>query len=472
MDLEGLPLGSALLGVAILFRQPVELYVPVMALASALPRRGRFARRALLLGIPYAVLWLAGNVVHYHSIAHLAGAADGSAFSLTSSLALLASTVPMLLLLFDVTPWGALLCASAGYTIQNIASAVSETAFVVLGAAGVVTPEVFPAPEVAQDALWLRLLVSTLSDVAIFALCYRTFIRKIRRRGLNDVTDRRMTAMLGLVILAVISFDVVIKQLTVDGATTAELLILRAVHLAVAAFVLFVEYEMLYSRALETEMALDRQMAAERERQYRLSRENVDAINLKLHDIRHQIRQVADGGLAGREALDDIAHEIDVYDAQYHTGNDALDTILTEKGLVCEREAIELTCIADGSALSGLSPAEIYSLFGNALDNALQATRAVDDPERRSVSLVVRRTGGLATIHLENYFTGARSFSADGLPRTTQRAEEGHGYGTRSMRQIVERHGGTLALGTRGDIFTLARFARRRPAARGPAPKT
>lgn len=122
---------------------------------------------------------------------------------------------------------------------------------------------------------------------------------------------------------------------------------------------------------------------------------------------------------------------------------------------MCEREAIELTCIADGASLDFTSPAEIYALFGNALDNALQATRAVDDPDRRSVSLSVRRAGDLVTIRVENYFVGERRFSPDGLPETTQCPEEGHGYGTRSMRQIVERRGGALALGTRGDVFTL-----------------
>ena len=84
----------------------------------------------------------------------------------------------------------------------------------------------------------------------------------------------------------------------------------------------------------------------------------------------------------------------------------------------------------------------------------MRATREVDDPDQRSISVVVRRVGELVTIHVENYFTGERRFSADGLPASTQ-AGAGHGYGTRSMRQLVERHGGTLALGTRGNVFTL-----------------
>ncbi len=65
-------------------------------------------------------------------------------------------------------------------------------------------------------------------------------------------------------------------------------------------------------------------------------------------------------------ALADVAREVDVYDAAVHTGNEALDTILTEKSLVCQREGITLTCVADGSALDFMAPADIYALFGNA----------------------------------------------------------------------------------------------------------
>ena len=100
-----------------------------------------------------------------------------------------------------------------------------------------------------------------------------------------------------------------------------------------------------------------------------------------------------------------------------------------------------------------MSAPEVYSLFGNALDNAMRAVREVDDPDRRSISLVVRRVGELVSIHVENHFAGTLRFEG-GLPQTTQESP-GHGLGTRSMRGIVERHGGTLALGTRGSVFTL-----------------
>jgi sensor histidine kinase regulating citrate/malate metabolism len=148
-----------------------------------------------------------------------------------------------------------------------------------------------------------------------------------------------------------------------------------------------------------------------------------------------------------------------VYDATVRTGNEALDTILTEKRLLCEGEGITLTCMADGHALDFLAPSELYALFGNALDNAIEATRQVPEGGR-SISLGVRRVGDMVSIHVENTCVGQASF-ADGLPQTTKLTGDGtrdttnHGIGTRSMRALAERYDGIFSAAQRGDVFCL-----------------
>lgn len=431
---------------------PAEVVVAIFAVATALPRRTGFGRRLAAI----VALYLAASLLVIPSVYAMdytdAPPVLESLVTLLMAVILMLSTVPAIMHAFDARPLQALFCATAGWTCQNLASSVEGT--VALLAERVLGVSVEASVEnTGAAATHLALLVVVFS--VVYAACYLAFVRPIRRRGLGDMEDRRMLAVLGLVIVAVIVFDMANKELDAQGATLEVLLVLRLVHAAVCAFVLFMEYEMLYSRSLETRVALDAQMAAERERQWQLSQENREAINVKMHDIRHQIRMLADGAGAHVDQgfLADLAREVDVYDSLMNTGNEALDTILSEKALVCEREAIELSCIADGSALGFMSAPEVYSLFGNALDNAMRAVREVDDPDRRSISLVVRRVGELVSIHVENHFAGTLRFEG-GLPQTTQEGP-GHGLGTRSMRGIVERHGGTLALGTRGSVFTL-----------------
>ena len=148
---------------------------------------------------------------------------------------------------------------------------------------------------------------------------------------------------------------------------------------------------------------------------------------------------------------------MDFYDSAVRTGNEALDTILTEKRLTCANEGITLSCVADGAALGFMRDADIYSLFGNALDNAIEAARKLEAPSLRSISLVVRQAAGVASIHVENRYASEPLIGQDGSIVSSKGDEANHGFGLRSMRLTVESYGGTLAtlLDRRGRIFHI-----------------
>ena len=79
------------------------------------------------------------------------------------------------------------------------------------------------------------------------------------------------------------------------------------------------------------------------------------------------------------------------------------------------------------------------------LDNAIEAARRLDGAERKTISLVVSRRGDMAVIHEENYFDGEVRFE-NGLPVSTKGDPLNHGFGTRSMHQIVERYAGSMTM--------------------------
>ena len=352
---------------------------------------------------------------------------------------------------FEVTWRHAMFCGSAAYIMQNLSSGLEGLLVLLAG-------RWFG---VSEGDVLARTVMNLASVFAVYVPAYQLFVKPVRRGGLVQVEDRAITGVFGLVILLVILFDIMNKALSYGPTPLFILVTLRVVHGAICIFMLFAQYEMLFAQRARSEAATAQRLLAESQRQYELSRENIEAINIKCHDIRHQIRHLGEQGMAvDAEVLADIAREVSVYDAAVRTGNDALDTILTEKSLVCEREGIALTCIADGSALGFLTPAELYSLFGNALDNAIEASRRIADPDGRSISLTVRRAGDMVSIHVENTRAGAVEFE-DGLPRTTKRDAAGvldevnHGIGTRSMRALAERYDGIFSAAQQGDVFCL-----------------
>ena len=354
--------------------------------------------------------------------------------------------------LFEARVWTALFCCTAGYAVQNFASGLLELLWTARFGTGI---------ELTAEMDVGRMLPNALCSLVVYALFYLLVVRHASRRGLEEIHEPLLIGIMVVVMFGIIGFDVVIKQLTREvGVAFSIALALRCVHGIMCALTYALEYELLVSRHLAMEAAATERVLAERERQYEQSRANIEAINVKCHDLRHQIRHLGEAGGAGAAAVDpaalaDIAREVDVYDSTVRTGNDALDTILTEKRLLCTREGVSLSVVADGGALAMMSAADIYSFFGNALDNAIEAAEKIDDAAARSISVVVRQAAGVASIHVENRFaaSNAPQVRADGLLATSKSDTTAHGFGVRSMRLTVERYGGTLATLAQGDTF-------------------
>ena len=84
----------------------------------------------------------------------------------------------------------------------------------------------------------------------------------------------------------------------------------------------------------------------------------------------------------GKHISKKIEKSVQIYSAIVRTGNEILDTILTEKSLICENSGIHINCVADGSLLAFMNPVDLYTLFGNALDNAIEAVRKLESKEK------------------------------------------------------------------------------------------
>jgi len=422
----------------------VSMFLPTILFATGHERRSGFWWRAAVI---------AGAVLA--AVATITLGQDTTVVSLANPMSSLSSVLSTfviymvllpctVLMLFRTSLWEALFFSALGYTMQNLGSSLSETTLLVM----------YPLGRAGSTPL-ANLLVNIVWYAVVYGVCYALLIRRLRQT-MEVKQNKSMILVSLLVLLLVIYFDMLLKSLVLDGVSLRRILPLRAVHIATCVLVLLTVYEVAYRQQLRHKVELERTLRAEEERRWELSRENVDAINIKCHDIRHQIRALAGGNAAVDQAvLDDIAREVEVYDSLVRTGNAALDTILSEKRLVCDRDGIELTVMADGEALEMLQPAELYALVGNALDNAIEAARQVADPEERSVGVMVRRAAGMTCLHVENSFAGPAPALRDGLPQTTKGDTANHGFGMRSMRAIAERHGGTLSVATSGTTFTL-----------------
>lgn len=177
------------------------------------------------------------------------------------------------------------------------------------------------------------------------------------------------------------------------------------------------------------------------------------AINIKCHDIRHQIAALGEKGY--RKELKEIGSLVNIYDTSVRSENTALDVVLSNKSLACFNKGISLTCIADGRQLSFMADEDIYALFGNILDNAIDAVGRITDSERRLISLSVRIRNSFLLIEEENFFEGEMLFY-EGLPVTNKEDKLYHGFGMQSIRMLTEKYEGDIHLESEGSIFRLS----------------
>lgn len=211
-------------------------------------------------------------------------------------------------------------------------------------------------------------------------------------------------------------------------------------------------FDLFQERKLNQQLAAMEQILSRERRQHELVKEEIDIINRKCHDLKHQILLInANGGLGefGAEA----EKALEIYDSSIRTGSEVLDVVLMEKQLYCKEHHIDLTYLADGGLLAMMKAGDVASLFGNILDNAIEYVKTLPE-QKRIIRLRVAPSGGFLCIHCENPYEGTLVLQ-NGLPQTDKPDKENHGFGMLSIRYIAEQYGGVCSVQQRQRNFEL-----------------
>ncbi len=311
----------------------------------------------------------------------------------------------------------------------------------------------------------LRMWFNLVLLVVVHTITFYIFLMLEKRYGGRErtlvITDRdfrnAVLIALGTYLLSNISY--VLKNSPFSSHFTMEIFTIRTLTDLGGAALLFGYHMVLQDLQSRKEAANLQKVLDEQLLHYQISKDTIDLVNQKYHDLKHQIAYLKSGITeeAKRSMLDEMEEEIRIYEHQNRTGNPVVDTILMEKSLLCEKQKITLHVIADGSAMDFLSTVEICSLLGNALDNAIEAVRELPDPGQRQIRLYIERHRNFLRLLVENRFDGTtRQISPDtGLPETTKDDRENHGYGLCSMESIANAHDGSLYVSEKEGWFRL-----------------
>ncbi len=220
--------------------------------------------------------------------------------------------------------------------------------------------------------------------------------------------------------------------------------------------VLYLQNELFKKSAMRQARLVSDLLWRQQKEHYRIAKENIDIINRKCHDLKHQISALRD--MCTKEErekyIEEIQDSIQIYEAMVKTGNDVLDTILTEKSLACKANNIVVSCVADGEGLEFLHPVDLYTIFGNAMDNAIECVKHFKEKEKRQIDVLIHRQHQFLIVQIMNPVERELEFE-DNLPVTTKHDKDYHGYGLRSIKNTVKKYNGVFQVKIKDGCFCL-----------------
>ena len=171
------------------------------------------------------------------------------------------------------------------------------------------------------------------------------------------------------------------------------------------------------------------------------------------HDMKNHLlvlqRQINSAETA--EMIEKLQSQVAMYEDYEHTGNDILDIILKEKSEKAREKHIALSVTADLNDVDFIEPLDISTIFGNGLDNAIEASEKLPE-EQRGILVKAGKMQNFFSVLIEN---NCLQDSGNTKCRTTKSDDFLHGFGISNMRKAAEKYGGQLTTKCENGRFIL-----------------
>lgn len=360
-----------------------------------------------------------------------------------------ALTIPTAKLCFEVNWQGCVFCTIAGYSVQHLASSCYDLVLTAGGFSGV--NQVYSNAAANFDPLATAIFLEIYA--LVYWIFYHIFGLKLKRGEPVDIQRPRLLLLVVVTVLVEIVLNAFVIYHKYENLDLVYYLAASLTNIICSILVLVIQFSLLLQKSLETELSVIYQMLRQEQKQYEISKKTIDLINIKCHDMKHQIRAISRQAAIDSATLQEMEDVISIYDSFVKTGNQALDIILAEKSLYSQKSGILISCMADGAKLNFMADGDIYSLFGNLLDNAIHSVMKLE-PDKRVISFSIRTEQAFLSINSHNYYDGEVHME-NGLPVTNHVEKNYHGFGVKSMALIVEKYGGTISFCVENQVFNV-----------------
>ncbi len=309
-----------------------------------------------------------------------------------------------------------------------------------------------------NDSQILQIII--LIVVYAFVFVWAHHMEKSITRGIFQLEINTHELLAAVAIAAAVfafsNLSFIFSNTPFSAGVAADVFYIRTLVDVAGIMILYVYQSRICELLAEKELSNIHSMLKAQYDKYRNYQTTFDMINVKYHDLKHQIAGLrAEMSDEQRQKwIDDMEQELESYSPELETGNSVLDTLIAGKMMNCRANNIKVTCVADGNILDFMHVADICTIFGNALDNAIESVSLIEDPEKRLIHLSVSTKKKFVIIQINNYCENQIKIK-NGYPVTTKADKTSHGFGLKSIRYTVDKYHGNVTFDVNKNWFEL-----------------
>ena len=212
-------------------------------------------------------------------------------------------------------------------------------------------------------------------------------------------------------------------------------------------------YKFLYVEKREREERIQREVLEKQFVYYQEKQKDEERVRSIYHDMKNHLlvleHQIHSPETA--EMVEKLQREVESYADYVHTGNDFLDVILKDKAGIAREKQIDFSATVDLQGIDFIEPLDISTIFGNGLDNAIEASEHLPDAQR-VIQVKAGRVQNFLSIMMEN---NCQEENDQKKKRSSKKDDYFHGFGISNMKKAAEQYGGQLTVKCEEGKFTL-----------------
>ena len=193
------------------------------------------------------------------------------------------------------------------------------------------------------------------------------------------------------------------------------------------------------------------------EKQYRNTRQYLQETSAIRHDFRQHILYINELLKQGNteKAKEYLSPIIDKVNRTHRVicKNAAVDAIANHYDEIAKSNNVSVSWVIDFNETLPISEADMCAVMGNLVENAIIAVQQLEGDNRVVNVRIGLLTPETLVISIYNAYKGRITLDKNGLPVTEKK---NHGIGLRSVRNIVERYGGSMEIETHNQLFNVS----------------